>query len=162
MLYSVYESIMMNTAKFILLFLQCLRHLKSYIVNWPHVFFSYKREIECEYDIMLFSLFDWLIVAVSMSNRQMQISQNVALDGGACWYTFFPHLFIFAFHSLHRNMLKKLSYSTISMGIDVVNVGVSNSSCFFIFSICKIQGKITFSLAQKRCREKNANTHKKN
>jgi hypothetical protein len=28
-------------------------------------------------------------------------------------------------------------YSVMSIGIDVVNVGVSNSSCFFIFNIYK-------------------------
>lgn len=37
----------------------------------------------------------------------------------------------------------KFSYSTISIGIDVVNVGVSNSSCFFIFNIWKLKKCIT-------------------
>lgn len=40
----------------------------------------------------------------------------------------------------------------MSIGIDVVNVGVSNSSCFFILSICNKQKKIknlNFYMKQK-------------
>lgn len=45
--------------------------------------------------------------------------------------------------------LAGIIYSTISIGIEVVNVGVSNSSCFFIFSIFLKNVIVEISILQK-------------